>query len=280
MKPSFTIKGCTALVTGATAGLGEEFARQLAPLARHLILAGRRGERLEELSSLLRKEFPNLVITPFRADLALASERERLTSFITAGEIPLYLLVNNAGLGDLGSFDSADWNRLLAMQELNVTALTHLTHLLLPMLSAQSPSGILNVSSIAGFYPIPEMAVYAATKAYVTCFSESLRMELAPEGITVTVLCPGPSPTEFFTVASRSGQFISAMDRSHPALNTSPGTVVREALAGLQKNRAEVIPNRLLAMLVGASRLLPFPMLRIAIRLGAGPKKPIASTHD
>jgi short-subunit dehydrogenase len=94
--------------------------------------------------------------------------------------MPLNLLVNNAGLGDLGSFDSADWNRLLAMQELERHGSDSSARVcLLPMLSAQSPSGILNVSSIAGFYPIPEMAVYAATKAYVTCFSEALRIELA-----------------------------------------------------------------------------------------------------
>jgi len=157
----------------------------------------------------------------------------------------------------------------------NVTALTHLTHLLLPMLRAQSPSGILNVSSVAGFYPLPEMAVYAATKAYVTSFSEALRMELAVEGINVTALCPGPVPTEFFDVAGRNGETIRAMERTHPSLASTPELVVRQALRGLERDKPGVIPNPLLALLVRGSRLLPFPLIREAIRLGAGPKRPI-----
>jgi short-subunit dehydrogenase len=254
--------------------LGAEFARQLAPVASRLILVGRREERLGDLVDSLRKENPSLRGEAFRADLSLASERERLTAWIVREEIPLNLLVNNAGLGDLGPFDNAIWERLRPMLEVNVTALTHLTHLILPMLRAQTPAGILNVSSVAGFFPIPEMAVYAATKAYVTSFSEALRMELAPDGISVTALCPGPVPTEFFEVASRNGETIRAMDRAHPALATSPEEVVREALKGLERDKPGVIPNRLLALLVRGARLMPFPIIRSAIQLGAGPKKP------
>lgn len=281
MKPrlsrNFSTKGCTALITGATAGLGAEFARQLAPVASRLILVGRREERLSLLVESLRQQHPSLRVEAFRADLSVASEREHLTAWIVREEIPLNLLINNAGLGDLGPFDNAGWDRLSQMLEVNVTALTHLTHLLLPMLRSQSgefASGILNVSSIAGFFPLPEMAVYAATKAYVTSFSESLRMELAPEGVAVTALCPGPVPTEFFQVASREGETIRAMDRSHPALATAPEEVVRTALKGLQRDKPDVIPNRLLALLVRSVRLLPFPVIRTAIQLGAGPQKP------
>jgi uncharacterized protein len=278
-KPRFTTKGCTALITGATAGLGAEFARQLAPVASRLILVGRRVERLSALASSLRSSRSDLQIDTIAADLSQSSERERLAAVIIRGEIPINFLVNNAGLGDLGTFDDADWSRLEPVLGVNVVALTHMTHLLLPMLRAQasqSPSGILNVSSVAGFYPLPEMAVYAATKAYVTSFSEALRMELAPEGISVTALCPGPVPTEFFEVATRHGESIRAMDRSHPALATSSELVVREALRGLVNDKPGVIPNVLLAFLVRASRLLPFPLIREAIRLGAGPRKPHA----
>jgi short-subunit dehydrogenase len=273
MKQRFSTQDCTAIVTGATAGLGAEFARQLAPRARHLILVGRRKDRLSSLSESLRKDFPKLAIESIPSDLSLPEERERLASHIVRSEIPLNLLVNNAGLGDLGPFDTAEWGRLEPMLSVNVTALTHLTHLLLPMLRDRTPSAILNVSSIAGFFPLPEMAVYAATKAYVTSFSEALRMELAPRGVTVTALCPGPVATEFFEVASREGQPIRAMDRSHPAFASKPELVVREALAGLERNRPGVIPNALLAFVVRAVRLLPFPVIREAIRLGAGPKK-------
>lgn len=273
-KQRFTIKDCTTLITGATAGLGAEFACQLAPLASRLILVGRREERLCSLSDALKILHPNLRIDCFKADLSQSTERGRLTAWIIREEVPLNLLINNAGLGELGPFDSADWERLAPLLEVNVTALTHLTHLLLPMLRSQSPSGILNVSSVAGFYPLPEMAVYAATKAYVTSFSEALRMELAPEGITVTALCPGPVPTEFFEVASRDGQTIRAMDRTHPALATPAKLVVRAALRGIERNKPGVIPNRLLALLVRGSRLLPFPLIRESIRLGAGPQRP------
>jgi short-subunit dehydrogenase len=271
----FSTKGCTALITGATAGLGAEFAKQLAPVAARLILVGRREERLGELSASLKKSFPSLRLDTHKADLSLSSERLNLSSWIIREQIPVNLLINNAGLGDLGTFDTAEWERIAPMLEVNVTALTHLTHLLLPMLRAQSPSGILNVSSVAGFYPLPEMAVYAATKAYVTSFSEALRMELAPEGIHVTALCPGPVPTEFFDVAGRNGETIRAMERTHPSLASTPELVVRQALRGLERDKPGVIPNPLLALLVRGSRLLPFPLIREAIRLGAGPKRPI-----
>jgi uncharacterized protein len=274
MKRSFSIQDCTALVTGATAGLGAEFARQLAPRARRLILVGRRRERLDSLAVSLRQDFPSLSVETIPADLAIPEERERLAFHIVRSEIPLNLLVNNAGLGDLGPFDTAGWERLEPMLSVNVAALTHLTHLLLPMLRASSPAAVLNVSSIAGFFPLPEMAVYAATKAYVTSFSEALRMELEPHGIGVTALCPGPVPTEFFEVASCEGKPIRAMDRSHPAFAATPELVVREALAGLGKNRPGVIPNALLAAVVRTVRLLPFAVIREAIRLGAGPGKP------
>jgi hypothetical protein len=274
MKASFSTRGCTALITGATAGLGAEFARQLAPVATRLILVGRREERLSELVASIQKSLPLVRLDSFKADLAMTSERERLAAWIIREEIPLNLLINNAGLGDLGPFDNAEWKRLSPMLEVNVTALTHLTHLLLPMLRLQIPSAILNVSSVAGFYPLPEMAVYAATKAYVTSFSEALRMELAHDGITVTALCPGPVPTEFFDVASRNGESIRAMDRTHPALGASPELVIKEALQGLEKDKPGVIPNKLLALLVRTSLLLPFPLIREAIKLGAGPKSP------
>ena len=270
----FSTMGCTALITGATAGLGSEFAKQLAPVAARLILVGRREERLGELSASLKKSFPSLRLDTLKADLSLSSERLNLSSRIIREQIPVNLLINNAGLGDLGTFDTAEWERIAPMLEVNVTALTHLTHLLLPMLRAQSPSGILNVSSVAGFYPLPEMAVYAATKAYVTSFSEALRMELAPEGIHVTALCPGPVPTEFFDVAGRNGETIRAMERTHPSLASTPELVVRQALIGLERDKPGVIPNPLLALLVRGSRLLPFPVIREAIRLGAGPKRP------
>ena len=280
MKPTFTLRGCTALITGASAGLGAEFARQLAAIASCIILVGRREERLSELAAALQPGAPYLRIDCFAADLSLASDRERLAAWVIREEIPVNLLINNAGLGDLGPFDTALWERISSMLEVNVIALTHLTHLLLPMLRAQRPSAILNVSSVAGFYPLPGMAVYAASKAYVTSFSEALRMELSSEAISVTALCPGPVPTEFLQVASRPGENVRTEDRSPSALHATPEQVVSEALRGLQKDKPGVIPNRLLAFLIRGSLLLPFPVIRAAIRLGARPRKAKTKAQD
>jgi uncharacterized protein len=277
MKPTFTTTGCTALVTGASSGLGAEFARQLARRSRHLILVARREERLRNLAFRLQSEFPGCLVTSFAANLSLSTERERLAEWIIRDGIPVNLLINNAGLGDLGRFESASWDRLSGILEVNMTALSHLTHLLLPVLRDQGRLGIrssiLNVSSVAGFFPLPGMAVYAATKAYVTSFSEALRMELAPEGIGVTALCPGPVPTEFFEVASRENARIRASDRTHRLLLTTADQVVGEALSALERRKPVVVPNRLLSLLLQGVRLLPPQIIRLAINLGAGPRR-------
>jgi len=284
MRKNFSLNDSSVLITGATAGLGAEFARQLAPVSRHLILTGRRQDRLHELATTLQQKHPRIKLTQYCADLSSTAERERLASWIIREEIPLNLLVNNAGLGDLGSFDTATWERLSEMLDVNICALTHLTHRLLPMMKLQSSSGssvgIINVSSVAGFFPLPGLAVYAATKSYVTSFSEGLRMELSKEGIRVTTLCPGPVPTEFFQVAARPKQSTNAGDRTHPMLASSARLVVSAAIRALERDRPGVIPNRLLAFLVRAVCLLPFPIVRAAIRSGAGPRKPEIATKN
>ena len=134
MRKNFSLNDSSVLITGATAGLGAEFARQLAPVSRHLILTGRRQDRLHELATTLQQKHPRIKLTQYCADLSSTAERERLASWIIREEIPLNLLVNNAGLGDLGSFDTATWERLSEMLDVNICALTHLTHRLLPMM--------------------------------------------------------------------------------------------------------------------------------------------------
>lgn len=127
-------------------------------------------------------------------------------------------------------------------------------------------AAILNVSSVAGFFPIPKMAVYSATKAYVTSFSEALRMELRPKGISVTALCPGPVPTEFFGLATRPGkQDAAAHYQTMPAFSTDQRTVVYSGLRAVEADRARVIPNGLLCLAVGAALLLPFFIVRAVI---------------
>lgn len=255
--------GCTALITGASAGLGAEFARQLAPYAGTLVLVARRGERLKALREELTACFPDLRVMDYQMDLSCENERTAFVEWLDAGGIRVDFLVNNAGLGDHGKFSESDYGRVRTMIETNIAALTHLTHLLLPALSGCKNAAILNVSSVAGFFPLPQMAVYSATKAYVTSFSEALAMELRPRGITVTALCPGPVPTEFFEVATRPGDEASAAHfKTMPAFSATTREVVSTGLQAVARDRRRVVPNPLLAVAVGVALLIPFFVTR------------------
>ncbi|HEY5770091.1 MAG TPA: SDR family oxidoreductase, partial [Terrimicrobium sp.] len=198
-------EGCTALITGASSGLGVEFARQLAPHAHSLVLVARRLERLDALKAELESLHSNLRVLVYGADLGREDQRLAFVNWLPSQDVKIDFLINNAGLGDRGAFESSDWNRVRSILEVNISALTHLIHLLLPSMMLGGRAAILNVSSVAGFIPLPNTAVYAASKAYVTSLSEALAIELRPRGITVTALCPGPISTEFHEVASRPG---------------------------------------------------------------------------
>jgi short-subunit dehydrogenase len=173
------------------------------------------------------------------------------------------LLINNAGLGDLGPFVNGSPERIDEMMLVNMVALTRLGRGLLPSMIAQKRGTILNVSSSAGFLPIPNMAVYAATKAYVTSLSEALRSELRGTGVSVMALCPGPVRTEFNQVARRS----AAGAAPAPRLTHVPvEEVARAALHGLERNRAIVIPGLVMKFGMALVRLTPMPLLRLANR--------------
>lgn len=249
------------MITGASAGLGAEFARQLAPYATSLILVARRGDRLEELKSELHALFPELQVFPYVADLTDENQRAGLARWLDQQGIRVDFLINNAGLGDKGDFETAEWERVRAMIDTNMTALTHLSHLLLPAMSGAGRAAILNVSSVAGFFPLPNMAVYGATKAYVTSLSEALAIELKPRGITVTALCPGPVPTEFFDVAMRNPD-----ERPHfetlPAYAATAADVVYDGLRAVAAGRPRVIPNLLLCASVTIALAVPFFIVR------------------
>lgn len=260
-------EGCTTLITGASAGLGAEFARQLAPYVRELVLVARRLDRLEALREELQSLHGHLVVHVYGADIGKENERETLAKWLVSQNLKIDFLINNAGLGDHGPFESSDWNRIRAMLDVNISALTHLTHLLVPAMTAGGRAAILNVSSVAGFFPLPNMAVYSATKAYVTSLSEALAMELRPRGITVTALCPGPVPTEFFEVARRSdGQSVEAHYDSMPAFVVTPQEAVRAGLEAVMRDRARVIPGPLLCLGVTAALLVPFFITREILR--------------
>ncbi len=249
-----------ALITGASSGLGEEFARQLAGRVGKMVLVARREARLEQIAGAIRERHPQVAVMVVAVDLAEHSERLRLmVKLKETGFLP-DLLVNNAGLGDYGDFSSAEWETLKMMLKVNVEALTHLSHLCTPEMTRLGAGAILNVSSIAGTLPIPDFAVYAATKAYVSSFSEALRIELRDEGVRVMSLCPGPVKTEFGEVARREG---SSEGMPAPALFYIPKEqVVEEGLRGLERGRARIFPGLRIAaagLLLGA---LPLVLLR------------------
>lgn len=255
--------GCTALITGASAGLGMEFARQLAPHAARLILVARRIERLDALAEELRACFPHLDVRPYALDVADEAARNRFFEWIEKENLTVDFLVNNAGVGDHGAFADGGMERVKAMIETNITALTHFTHALVPFMIRSGRGAVLNVSSVAGFFPIPVMAVYSATKAYVTSFSEAIGIELRPRGITVTALCPGPVPTEFFDVATRPGEGDAAAHyQTMPALSATARDVVYAGLLAVARDRRRVVPNPLLAVCVAAALLVPFFVVR------------------
>ncbi len=258
------LDGCNALITGASAGIGREFARQLAGRARSVILIARREQKLNELRDELNQQYPKLAISFRRTDLANLTELNELLEWLDHERIDVDLLINNAGMGDSGAFATSNPIRNERMTLVNIVALTTLTRHLLPRMIARGRGGILNVSSSAGFLPIPDFAVYAATKAYVTSLSEALRAELRGTGVSVCALCPGPVHTEFQEVAKRPG----AQPDTGPEFVFVPvEQVVRDALAGLEANRPLVIPGFPMKLGMFLVRITPMPILRWLSRL-------------
>ncbi len=249
-----------ALITGASSGIGEEYAIQLAPLCEQLVLVARRQDRLLALHSKLTTEFPNLSVIIHATDLSIEGERVRLFDYLQSHNIYPTLLVNNAGLGDYGEFMASQWDRVKSMLEVNMVALTHLTYLLAPHMQAQKCGAIINVSSIASLLPLPDFAVYAATKAYVTSFSEAIREELAEDNIPVLTVCPGPISTEFGAVAARKG--VGFNDKHFEKLKVSKESVVRESLYALQAKKARLYPGLPVALLATFITIAPICLLR------------------
>jgi short-subunit dehydrogenase len=260
----FHLKGSSVLITGASAGIGREFARQLAGCAGLLVLVARRRERLEGLRDELTKCDPNLKVHVRVTDLSDDRSVMELCDWLERERFSIDLLINNAGLGDMGPFATSELQRVKEMLAVNITALTLLTRLLLPGMIVRRRGAILNVSSSAGFLPIAGFAVYAATKAYVTSFSEAIRAELRGTGVTVTSLCPGPVRTEFTEVAHRSA---AAWEKSSPGFtHVSVGDVVRTALDAVAAAKALVIPGFIMKLGMLLVRLTPMPLLRLASR--------------
>jgi short-subunit dehydrogenase len=239
-----------ALITGASAGLGVEFARQLAKRGHRLVLAARRKERLDELA----KELGNARAVAI--DLSKKDAAAKLMADVEANGEQVDLLVNNAGFGLIGRFAELDAKRQRQMIDLNVGTLTDLCRAVAPAMIKRKSGGILNVASTAAFQPGPNMAVYFATKAFVLSLTEALHEELKPHNVHVSALCPGPTRTEFGEVAGFGGNGL--FDR---VAMESP-EVVAAGLDGLDRNRAVVVPG--LANKIGAisTRFAPRSVVR------------------
>jgi short-subunit dehydrogenase len=192
--------GRTALITGASAGLGREFARLAARDGHALVLVARRHDRLEELASELTLAH-GVAVSSMAMDLADKSAPQQIAERVRSAGTEIDFLINNAGFGTHGAFSRSDLGRELGIIDVNVRALVELTHLFLPGMLGRQRGRILNVASVAGFVPGPWMATYYASKAFVLSFTEALAYELRGTGVTATAACPGPTATEFGAVA-------------------------------------------------------------------------------
>lgn len=240
-----------AVVTGASKGLGKAIAIKLAKKGYNLLLIARSDNELAELSTDIKKDYH--VDAHFLAiDLALPESAEKVLQWITENGFPVSILINNAGYGLWGKFNSLGLSAQLEMCRLNMDTLISLCHLLIPKLSQQQPAYILNVASTAAYQAVPTLAIYSATKAFVLSFSRALRFELAKSNVSVSCLSPGPIDTGF---AQRAG--LDAFSKMAEKFNMNPEEVAEIALNGMFKRKSEIIPGFTNVISVYANRILP-----------------------
>lgn len=188
------------LITGASSGIGESFAYQLAARGAHLILTARNLSKLEEIAGVLKQKH-GIQVSVFGGDLGLEEIREKLFDFVRDKKQTVDVLINNAGFAYHGAFDGEPLANIQDMIAVNIEAVAHLTKLFLPGMIERKTGGILNVASTAAYQPIPYLALYAATKAFVLNLSEALSVECGPQGVRVFCLCPGNTRTQFHATA-------------------------------------------------------------------------------
>jgi len=251
----------TALITGASAGLGRDYARLFAADGNDVVLVARRRDRLEQLAGEIRSA-TSVATHVIAVDLAERGAARRIEAELHARGLTIDFLVNNAGFGTNGPFAAADLVKQLEMIQLNVTTLVELTRLVVPEMLARGRGRILNVGSTAGFQPGPFMAIYFATKAFVNSFSEALAYELAGTGVTATVSCPGATATEFAGHAGNADSWLFRMGAADSM------AVAREGYAAMMAGTAMVVHGLTNKLSVQALRVSPRAAVRsIAARL-------------
>ncbi|MCV7398983.1 SDR family oxidoreductase [Mycobacterium fragae] len=257
----------TVVVTGASSGIGTELARGLARRGYPLVLVARRRERLDELAGELGNQY-SVAVEVMPLDLGDSEGRTQLVDRLR--NEPIAGLCNSAGFGTSGVFHTLPSERESEQVTLNALALMELTHAALPGMVERGAGAVLNVASIAGFQPVPYMAVYSATKAFVQTFSEAVHEELHGTGVSVTVLCPGPVPTEWAEIAN-------AERFSVPLAQVSPHDVAEAAIGGMLAGKRSVVPGVVPKVVSTAgrfvSRSLLLPGMRIGNRFRGGPSR-------
>jgi short-subunit dehydrogenase len=255
---SARLRDAVALVTGASSGIGREIARQLAPTSRVLVLVARRAGRLEALAEELRAAHPTLTVDVRPCDLGDMAALDRLAAGVEADHGRVDVLVNNAGIGQIGLFEDSGVDQLDLMLRVNVLGLTRLTRRVLPGMVARGRGAVLMVSSGFGLTWMPLFSAYVGSKHYVTSFAESLRAELAGTGVSITQLCPGPVATEFEQVAGNpTGQKVPGF------IELSPEACAGAGVRGLARGRAMVIPGFFARIGILAGARSPRWVLRI-----------------
>lgn len=242
--------GKTALITGASSGLGQDFARQLAARGCHLILAARRLERLQELQAEVTPGH-GVPVTCVAIDLVAPDAAQRLYEQVQAAGLAVDVLVNNAGHGLYGEFWTQPWDRLRQMLELDIVALTHLTRLFCADMVARDFGYILLVASTGAFQPTPTYAAYSAAKSYVLSLGEALHYELRGTRVRCSVLCPGVTRTEFFQVAGQS------LTRYQRMTMMESAQVARIGIEAMLQGRSSVVAGRLNALSAWLTRFMP-----------------------
>jgi short-subunit dehydrogenase len=228
--------GATALVTGASSGIGADIARELADRGHGVTLVARREDRLTELASEIESKL-HVRTDVIACDLSDAAARERMISEISARSLDVSVLVNNAGFGSAGRFQELDLDGELRMVRTNVEAVVHLCGVYVPAMIERGEGAVLNVASTAGFQPLPRQGTYSASKAFVLGFTEVLSSDLKGTGVTATALCPGPVRTEFMD--QHPGFDVSAPD----FVWMSSEDCAEAAVKGLERGKRVVVPG-------------------------------------
>jgi short-subunit dehydrogenase len=239
----------TALITGASSGIGAVFAQALAKRQTNLVLVARSQDKLNQLAQQLQEQYP-IQVEVLVQDLTGPDAAKSVFEAVTQKNITIDLLINNAGFGTYGSFSESSLPKQLEMIQLNIMALVDLTYQFLPQMQQRGSGAIINLSSIAGFQPLPYMSVYAATKAFVLSFSEALWAENQEKGVKVIAVCPGPTKTNFFDIAGFEELATGSRENQRSA---TPESVVRDALKALEGQSSTVVtgglPNQIIVNL-------------------------------